>query len=138
MEQNHRMKPIIVQLHRSSLMVEDADSEILLNVDRKLMEKEEFAQYMELARFSGVSLRLKDLADAGRIRKTFMETLQNNSGNIPYIDSVQIYYLSRISSCSTLLHLSFFERREYCLETIQSVFAKDNSGRVVFSSFRLA
>lgn len=42
--------PVIVQLHQSSLMVDDADSEILLDADKKTMGNEELAQYIELVR----------------------------------------------------------------------------------------
>ncbi len=132
--------PVIVQLHQSSLMVDDADSEILLDADKKTMRNEELAQYIELVRLSGISLldlyenvRLKDWVDSDRIRKTFYgDTPKTIREIFSHIDSVQMYYLSRISSFSSSPSLGFLERREYCLETIRSIFVKDNNERVVY------
>src|SRR5207245_7101722 len=67
-----------VQTHLCKLMVEDADCEILIDVDRAPMGDREFQLLVELAKHSGLSIRklydsvkLKNWIDEARLRKTF-------------------------------------------------------------------
>ena len=53
--QNWRYDVVVVQRHRSSLMVEDADTEILLKVDKAIMSEEEFEKCTDLAWYSGAT-----------------------------------------------------------------------------------
>ena len=84
-------------------MVEDADSEILLDLDKEKMEEREFDQYIELIKKSGFSIltiykntELKNLLDEARRRKTFYGDVPISIQRIfEHIDSVQYYYLSR-------------------------------------------
>lgn len=59
-------------------MVEDADCEILLSADSRPLSDNEFAQMIELMKFSGRSFiklydsaRFKDWVDESRVRTTF-------------------------------------------------------------------
>src|SRR2546427_12917064 len=67
-----------VQTHLCKLTVEDADCEIILDVDRAPMSDREFQLLVELAKHSGLSftklydsVKLMDWIDEARIRKTF-------------------------------------------------------------------
>jgi hypothetical protein len=68
----------VVQRHKSSLMVEDADNEILLDADKGKMKEDEFKQLIELTHYSGITFlmlydkaQFKEWIDESRIRKTF-------------------------------------------------------------------
>jgi hypothetical protein len=52
---------VVAQRHECSLMVEDADNEILLESDRHAIDKKEFSELVELAHYSGETfLKLYD------------------------------------------------------------------------------
>ncbi len=96
-------KPRIVQTHRCTLMVEDADCEILLVDDKRPMSEQEFRSLVELASFSGLtfnalfdSVRLKDWVDEARIRTTFYGQNKKTIREIfEHVNQTQYYYLSR-------------------------------------------
>lgn len=124
----------VVQMHESNLMVEDADTEILLNVDKGKMEDFQFENYIKLARKSCLSAlnmysatKHKNWIDEERIRKTFYGDVPKSVQEIfDHIDSVQYYYLSRI--CSNIKEITgFLERREYCLKRISKKFSNENN-----------
>src|SRR5207245_7065862 len=93
-----------VQTHLCKLMVEDADCEILLDVDRAPMGDKEFQLLVELAKHSGLSftklydsVKLKDWVDEARIRKTFYGQNKKPIKEIfDHVKRTQYYYMSRI------------------------------------------
>lgn len=126
----------VVQIHYTSLMVEDADSEILLDADRGEMDDKEFEKYIALIHASGLSVlhtynsvELKDWIDEERIRKTFYGPTPKTIQEIfDHVNAVQSYYLSRLYY-DTVNNVGFMEKREYCLDRISKVFKKENNYR---------
>ncbi len=93
----------VPQRHNCSLMIEDADSEILLDADVGEMTPREFDDMIELCRYSGstfVSLcdkaEFRDWVDDSRRRKTFYGDAPKTIGEtFNHVKRVQYYYLSR-------------------------------------------
>ncbi len=118
-------------------MVEDADSEILLDLDIEKMEEREFDQYIELIKKSGFSIltiykntEFKNWLDEARRRKTFYRDVPISIQIIfEHIDSVQYYYLSRIST-DIEEKKGFLERREYCLKKLKAIYLRENNSKI--------
>lgn len=131
------VKPKVVQIHYSSLMVEDADSEILLDLDREKMAEREFEQYIDLIKKSGFSIltiykntEFKNWLDETRRRKTFYGDVPISIQRIfEHIDSVQYYYLSRLST-DIEEKKGFLERREYCLKKLKAIYLRENNSKI--------
>ncbi len=91
----------VVQRHSCSLMVEDADCEILLDSDKAFVNESEWRQLIELARYSGKtfcelsdSVQHKDWVDEARIRKTFYGNNKKTIQEIfDHVKRTQYYYL---------------------------------------------
>ena len=134
-EQQPRYKIQVVQRHKSSLMVEDADNEILLEADKKMTGKEEFKRLLDLVWFSGetfsqlhTTAKLKDWVDKARIRKTFYGDNPKTIGEIfAHVKYCQCYYLSRMKIMKEV-EADFMTLREFCLEKLEALYRKhDNS-----------
>jgi hypothetical protein len=102
-EEKPNYKAMVIQKHLSSLIVEDADCEILLDVDRGTMKEEEFKSLMDLVWYSGETfskiysdVKFKDWVDESRIRKTFHgENPKTIQEILDHVKNCQYYYLSR-------------------------------------------
>ena len=131
----HEYKIQIVQRHRSSLPVEDADNEILLETDKEIIKEEEFRNLSELVWYSGETFlqvysqaKFKDLIDESRIRKTFYgenpKTIQEIFDHVKYC---QYYYLSRTKLEFEDKELKFLDIRKFCLEKLEDLYGKNNN-----------
>jgi len=127
----------VVKKHESSLMIEDADSNILLETDLEPMTKREFDELSFLLLKSGKttyqiyqSAEFKDWIDQDRIRKTFYgDTPKTIREILHHIDSVQYYYLSRMRI--SVKHISdFIKGRELCVEKLQQLFHKNCNNKI--------
>ena len=134
-EQQPGYKIQVVQRHRSSLMVEDADNEILLEADKKVMGGEEFSKLLDLVWFSGetfsqlyTTAKFKDWIDKARIRKTFYGDNPKTIGEIfDHVKYCQYYYLSRMKIMEEV-EGNLMTIREFCLEKLEALYRKhDNS-----------
>jgi hypothetical protein len=128
----------VVQRHRSSLMVEDADNEILLDADKEIVTDEDFRSLLDLVLYSGEtflrlynSARFKDWIDEARMRKTFWG---NNPKTIrevfEHVRLTQYYYLSRTGVPYSDEEREFMKIRRLCLTKIQHVWKKSNNSQV--------
>ena len=125
----------VVQRHKSSLMVEDADNEILLEADKKIMGEDKFRKLLDLVWFSGeifsqlyTTAKFKDWVDKARIRKTFYGDNPKTIGEIfDHVKYCQYYYLSRMKITEEIKG-DFMEVRKFCLEKLEALYHKhDNS-----------
>jgi hypothetical protein len=125
----------IIERHSCRLMVEDADGEILLTVDRSAMNQEEFRRLAAITRYSGktfVSLydssKLRDWVDPSRVRRTFYGQAPKTIGEVfNHVAGTQHYYLSRIG-LDVRQEGPFSDVRESGLERIWNLFQdKGNS-----------
>ncbi len=128
-----------VQTHLCKLMVEDADCEILLDVDRAPMSDREFQLLVELAKHSGLSftklydsVKLMDWIDEARTRKTFYGQNKKTIKEIfDHVKRTQYYYLSRAPVLfSEDEALPFMEIRKSSLDTLARLFRKEANSRV--------
>lgn len=132
-----KSKTKIVQIHQSTLMIEDADSEILLDMDKEKMEEKEFNEYIELIKKSGISTlsiyqnaKFKNWLDEARRGKTFYGDVPISIQRIfEHIDSVQYFYLSRISTDIEKKE-GFLEGREHCLNQVRSIYMRENNSKI--------
>jgi hypothetical protein len=134
-EQQPGYKIQVVQRHKSSLMVEDADNEILLEADKKVMGGEEFSKLLDLVWFSGetfsqlyTTTKFKDWIDKARIRKTFYGDNPKTIGEIfDHVKYCQYYYLSRMKIMEEV-EGNLMTIRKFCLEKLEALYRKhDNS-----------
>jgi hypothetical protein len=135
-EQKWDYDTIVIQRHQSCLMVEDADNEILLDVDKEIMRKKEFKNLTDLARYSGETFlkiysnsKFKDWVDKTRIRKTFHgENPKTVQEIFDHVRGCQYYYLSRTKIAFEKKEEGFIEIRRFCLRKIEELYRKnDNS-----------
>lgn len=127
----------VVKKHESSLMIEDADSNILLETDLEPMTKREFDELSFLLLKSGKttyqiyqSAEFKDWIDQDRIRKAFYgDTPKTIREILHHIDSVQYYYLSRMMSSPTRKP-DFITGREKCIERLQNLFHENYNNQI--------
>jgi len=133
-EQKHDYKVQVIQRHRSTLTVEDADSEILLQADQERLSDREFQNLLDLVRFSGetfsqlyANTRFKDRIDESRIRKTFYgdnpATLQ---AIFEHVKRCQYYYLSRMKIAEQTED-DFMTIRDFCLAKLESIYRENNN-----------
>lgn len=130
--------PKVVQIHKSSLKVEDADNEILLNDDKEKMDIKEFEMLADLVTKSAKSTfdifdnaKYKDWIDSDRDRATFYGHTPKTIREIfEHIDSVQYYYLSRLNIDIPKEGRSFLEGRQIFVEKIASLFNKEGNSRI--------
>jgi len=130
--------PKVVQIHKSSLKVEDADNEILLNADKGNMDIKKFEMLADLLTNSAKATfeifdnaKFKDWIDPDRVRATFYGHTPKTIREIfEHIDSVQYYYLSRLNIDVTKEGRDFLEGRQLCVEKIASLFNKEGNLRI--------
>lgn len=132
-----RVRTAVVQWHQSSLPVEDADSEVLLDADRRKLRREEFDLLTALARHSGKTfvklyskVRLKRWVDMDRDRPTFYGRCPRSVQEVyEHVDSSQHYYLSRMN-VHTPQGGDFMAVRELCLNRFRLSFVEGTSNMV--------
>jgi hypothetical protein len=98
------VRTMIVQWHQSPLQVEDADSEILLDADRRPFRSDEFRNLLDLVRYSGETLsssyegaELKEWVDESKRRNTFYGPVPSTIREvIQHVNSTQHFYLTRL------------------------------------------
>lgn len=140
-EEKHDHKIEVVQRHESSLMVEDADNEILLDADRAEMAEQEFRDLVDLVQHSGetfvqlyTSSDLKDWIDESRIRKTFYgENPKTIRGIFDHVNRCQYYYLSRVEISFEEREADFMGIRRSCLERLGDSYGENNN-RLVYEA----
>lgn len=136
-EKKPKYKIQVVQRHRSSLMVEDADNEILLEADKRIMSEEEFKNLLNLVCFSGetflqlyTNTKFKDWIDKARIRKTFYgdnpKTIREIFDHVKYC---QYYYLSRVK-IKEKIDGDFMAIRKFCLEKLETLYHENNGSQI--------
>ncbi len=121
-------------------MIEDADSEILLDADVGEMTPREFDDMIELCRYSGstfVSLcdkaEFRDWVDDSRRRKTFYGDAPKTIGEtFNHVKRVQYYYLSRAKIPFGEKLQDFLEIRKHCLNELRKAFER-NKNSVIFA-----
>jgi predicted RNase H-like HicB family nuclease len=134
-KQKREYKIQIVQRHQSSLQVEDADNEILLEADQEIMKEEEFRNFAELVWYSGetflqlyTSTKFKNWIDESRIRKTFYgENPKTIQEIFEHVKGCQYYYLSRTKIKFEEQEEDFLNIRKFCLGRIEDLYNKNNN-----------
>jgi predicted RNase H-like HicB family nuclease len=137
-EQKHDYTIKVVQMHRSSLMVEDADNEILSDADKKMLDEEEFQSLINLVWHSGETFfhlfansKFKDWIDKARVRKTFYgETPKTIQETFNHVKGCQYYYLSRTKITFEEKEENFVKIREFCLAEIDKMYRKNNNSLI--------
>lgn len=135
---NQDIIPEVIQVHKSSLMVEDGDNEILLDADKGKLDQKEFETLVDLVIRSGKSTfeifsnaGFKDWIDKDRDRKTFYGNTPKTIREIfEHINSVQYYYLSRINIYISDPKKDFLEGRNLCVSEITALFHKEGNSRI--------
>lgn len=120
----------IVQRHPCSLMVEDADSEILLEEDRSIISPVEFESLAKIAVYSAKTFltlyreaKFKDWIDEARVRSTFYSKAPKTIREIfNHVKRTQYYYLSRTGMNFDEREENFMKIRRFCLEKIKQLF----------------
>lgn len=136
-EQKHDYKIQIVQRHRSSLEVEDADNEILLEADKETVSEQEFKNLYDLVWYSGetflqlyTNTKCKDWVDESRIRKTFYgdnpKTIRETFDHVRYC---QYYYLTRMK-ITEKIEGDFTSIRKFCLEKLADLYRQENNSLI--------
>jgi len=128
----------VVQRHRSALMVEDADNEILLEDDKGAVRDEEFRRLRDLALYSGetflrlyTNAKFKDWVDEARIRKTFWgENPKTIREVFEHARLTQYYYLSRTKVAFSEKEGEFIKIRQLCLTKIEELWKEFNNSLV--------
>ena len=128
----------IVQRHQSSLRVEDADNEILLEADKGFTGEEDFRNLFELVWYSGESLlqlytktQFKDWVDEKRIRKTFYgENPKTIQEILNHVKGCQYYYLSRTKIPYEKKEEDFMKISGYCLKKIEELYGLNNNSLI--------
>jgi hypothetical protein len=128
----------VTQRHQCSLIVQDADCEILLESDRESFEGEEFLELVKLVRYSGETFvtlynqsQLKNWIDQTRIRKTFYgENPKTIQEMFDHVNGTQYYYLSRPQISFDRCENDFMRRRESCLGKLEELYHKNGNSRM--------
>jgi len=128
-------KTQIVQRHQSSLAVEDADNEILLDADKEKMDEENSRNMVDLVWYSGETIHqiysksgFKDWIDDSRIRKTFYgENPKSIREIFDHVKYCQYYYLSRMKIAFEKKEEDFMAIRKFCLEKLNEIYCKNNN-----------
>ncbi len=129
----------VPQRHHCSLMIEDADSEVLLDADIGETTSGEFDEMIKLCRYSGstfVSLyekaKFKDWVDDSKRRKTFYgDALKTIGETFNHVKRVQYYYLSRAKIPFGEKSRDFLEIRRHCLDELRKSFER-NKNSIIF------
>jgi hypothetical protein len=127
-----------VQVHGSSLAVEDADNEILLNADLEGMGGKEFAALVELVRRSGSTFlalyegaEFKDWVDGPRVRRTFYGQNPCTVREVfSHVLGTQNYYMSRVGERPERPGNDFAAMLETHVKRLDALFSREGCGRV--------
>jgi len=125
----------VVQRHQSNLMVEDADSEILLEADKEALEEGEFKSLTNIVLHSGTTFMriyentaFKDWVDESRIRKTFYGENKKTIREIfEHVKRCQYYYLSRMRIEFETELEDFRKIRHFCLKELQDLYRQHDN-----------
>jgi hypothetical protein len=120
------VRTMISQWHQSRLRVEDADSEILLDADRKPFRDGEFQELLDLVRYSGETLseawekaELRGWVDKARVRRTFYGPAPTSIGEmLDHVTSTQHFYLGRLGVAVGNGAADFLEVRNRCVDEL--------------------
>jgi hypothetical protein len=127
----------VAEVRRSTVDVDDADSEILIEADKKPLNRHQLAELREVAMRSGASFvglyseaRLKDWTDPARVRKTFHgDNPKTVRETFDHVKEAHNFYLSRFKlSCDT--RANFTEVRAAMLDRIEGLFERDGGSKV--------
>ena len=129
----------VVQRHQSNLMVEDADSEILLEADKGALEEREYKNLLDIVLHSGEtflriyeSAAFKDWVDQSRIRKTFYgENPKTIREIFEHVKRCQYYYLSRMRIEFETEEEDFRKIRPFCLNKLEDLYRRHNNLLIV-------
>lgn len=118
-----QVKAVTAQTHHSTLCVEDADNEVLLDHDRTRLPNERFAAWVAVANRSGADLQHlfdgvshPDRPDPARDRRTFLGDCPCTIRDVfDHVDQVQRYYLACLGLSPELSAPAFPDRRRECL-----------------------
>lgn len=124
----------VVQAHVTSLAVEDADGEILLDADKGTLEEEGFRNLLDLVWFSGEAFvrlctkaKFKDWVDEARIRRTFYGDNPTTIQQIfDHVKNCQLYYLSRMR-IGGKTEADFMTTRRFCLGRLEALYRENNN-----------
>src|SRR5437899_4664222 len=138
-DEHTSFNPQVVQRHSCSLMVEDADCEILLDSDKAFIHESEWRQLIDLAKYSGKtfcelfdSVKQRDWVDEARIRKTFYGSNKKTIQEIfDHVKRTQYYYLSRTGvSFTEDEHEPLMNIRDSCLGKLSGLFSEHGNSKV--------
>jgi len=126
----YRFDFTVTQRYKSDLMIEDADSEILLDEDRGIISEEELRALNNLTFLSAEtflslyqSAELKNWVDESRIRKTFYgENPKTVREIFDHVNRTQYYYLSRIKLRFSEEETDFLKIRRMCIFEIEKIY----------------
>jgi hypothetical protein len=129
----------VVQRHHSDLMVEDADSEILLEADKGALEEGQYKNLLDIVLHSGETflsiyerVAFKDWVDESRIRKTFYGENKKTIGEIfEHVKRCQYYYLSRMRIEFEAEEEDFRKIRQLCLKELENLYRRHNNLLIV-------
>ena len=129
---------VVTQRHVSSLAVEDADNEILLDVDRREMLQEELDRLIRLVTLSGETFlqacsaaELKNWVDTGRIRRTFYGERPCSIQSIfDHVNGTQYYYLSRMKISFVYTEKDFANVRRLCVKRLREIHETGGANQV--------
>jgi hypothetical protein len=134
-----KYRSVVVQRHRGSLMVEDADTDILLEHDKAKLDEAEFAALEKLALRSGETLstlcdrsELPDWIDPRKARKTFYGKCPASiRETLDHVNGTQYYYLSRMRIPEDRAGaVRFADGRRACLARIAETYRRDGNARL--------
>jgi hypothetical protein len=126
------IRVLIGQWHQSPLKVEDADSEILLDADRRPFRSGEFELLANLVRFSGQTFykaydeaELKDYVDESRKRDTFYGPVPSTINEVfDHVLRTQNFYLAMLSIRLDVKGSDFTEVRSRCVDELLALHEK--------------
>ena len=129
-KEEYRFDFSVTQRYKSDLMIEDADSEILLDKDRGILNGEELKALNSLVFLSAETIlslyqnaEFKDWIDERRIRKTFYgENPKTVKEIFDHVNRTQYYYLSRIKLRFPEDETDFLKIRRMCLSEIEKIY----------------
>ena len=134
MEANERVRGFVVQRCVSRLTVEDGDTLILLDADRRRMRPDEFHPLSDLALFSGQTFEalyqgaeLKRWVDPAKERATFHGPCPSSiEAAHSHVAKTQAFYLSRLGL--PLQEGDFMMMRRLALSLLRKEFDAHNNG----------
>lgn len=120
------VRTMIVQWHQSQLHVEDADSEILLDVDRRPFQNGELATLLDLVKYSGETIfkaydqaELKEWVDESKRRSTFYGAVPSTIEEVlGHVSSAQHFYMARLGVNLENGTDKFLEIRRRCVDEL--------------------